>query len=179
MIARDLKYILLVFQTIHSVEDRHWWLRMPDPEYIYRNGQKRFILGKTLDRGAFGEVRLAINVDTKEQVAVKLEVKDDNPELTLPLEWGFYKKLGEAKGVPKTYLFAPFFDKNKVEKIAMVIELLGPSLEKKFEQCENYFSLSIWGQIAMQLIDRIEYVHSKGMLNLFQLLVANNCLQQV
>ena len=127
----------------------------PVPNVIERD-DKKFQVVVFLAKGSFGSVHKGINTKSKEEVAIKFEEKNIE-EPTLSLEWGFYKKLGEAHGIPKTYLFCPSGDWH-----AMVMELLGKSVEKKFVECHYNFPREIWAQIAMQMIDRLEYVHSKG-----------------
>lgn len=115
-------------------------------------------VGKKIGAGNFGEIRLGKNMYTGEHVAIKLEaMKTKAPQLHL--EYRFYKMLGNAEGVPKIHYFGPC---NKYN--ALVLELLGPSLEDMFDLCERRFSIKTVIQIALQILTRIEYLHKKHLI---------------
>ena len=62
--------------------------------------------------------------------------------------------------IPKIYYFGLEGDFN-----VLVMDLLGPSLEDLFEYCRRKFSLKTVLMIAIQLLHRIEYIHSCGFLH--------------
>ncbi|ESO07957.1 hypothetical protein HELRODRAFT_149935, partial [Helobdella robusta] len=114
-----------------------------------------FRVGKKVGSGNFGELRLGKNLYTGEHVGIKMEAqKAKVPQLHL--EYRFYKQLNPAEGVPLVYYFGPCGKHN-----ALVMELLGPTLEDLFEKFDKKFSMKTIAMIAIQLMTRIEYVHSK------------------
>ncbi len=114
-----------------------------------------YTLGKIIGHGNFGEIRLGQNVYSKEHVAIKME-SVTNRTRQLQLEYRFYKTLSNVVGVPRVYYFGPYSHQN-----VLVLDILGPSLQDCFILCNRRFSLKTIIKIAIQLITRIECIHSK------------------
>lgn len=116
-------------------------------------------VGKKIGNGNFGELRLGKNLYNGEYVAIKMEpVKAKVPQLSL--EYRHYRMLGNIEGVPKVYHLGVYGGRYN----ALVMELLGPSLEELFTQCKRKFHLKTVLMIAEQILNRIEYVHSRNII---------------
>ncbi|GLU07749.1 hypothetical protein SLE2022_246970 [Rubroshorea leprosula] len=119
----------------------------------------KFKLERKIGSGSFGELYLGVNLQTGEEVAVKLEsVKTKHPQLNY--ESKLYMLLQGGTGIPHLKWFGVEGDYN-----VMVIDLLGPSLEDLFNYCNRKFSLKTVLMLADQLINRVEYMHSRGFLH--------------
>ncbi|XP_044492551.1 casein kinase 1-like protein 6 isoform X2 [Mangifera indica] len=119
----------------------------------------KFKLGRKIGNGSFGELYLGVNIQTGEEIAVKLEpVKTKHPQLHY--ESKLYMLLQGGTGIPHLKWFGVEGEYN-----IMVIDLLGPSLEDLFNYCNRKFTLKTVLMLADQLINRVEYMHSRGFLH--------------
>jgi casein kinase I family protein HRR25 len=123
----------------------------------------KYRLGKKIGSGSFGvypphptismfnrtypgDIYLGIDIVSGEEVAIKLEsVKAKHPQLEY--ESRVYKALAGGVGVPFVRWFGTECDYN-----AMVLDLLGPSLEDLFNFCSRKFSLKTVLLLADQLV---------------------------
>ncbi|CAN6238684.1 unnamed protein product [Urochloa humidicola] len=119
----------------------------------------KFKLGKKIGSGSFGELYLGVNIQSGEEVAIKLEsVKSRHPQLHY--ESKLYMLLQGGTGIPHLKWFGVEGEYN-----VMVIDLLGPSLEDLFNFCNRRFSLKTVLMLADQMIARVEYMHTRGFLH--------------
>ncbi|EAQ89733.1 casein kinase I [Chaetomium globosum CBS 148.51] len=110
----------------------------------------KYRIGRKIGSGSFGDIYLGTNIISGEEIAIKLEsVKAKHPQLEY--EARVYKSLAGGVGIPFVRWFGTECDYN-----AMVLDLLGPSLEDLFNFCNRKFSLKTVLLLADQLISRIE-----------------------
>ncbi|KAJ6856854.1 hypothetical protein NC651_038522 [Populus alba x Populus x berolinensis] len=119
----------------------------------------KFRLGRKIGSGSFGEIYLGTNIQTNEEVAIKLEnIKTKHPQLLY--ESKLYRILQGGTGIPNVRWFGVEGDYN-----VLVMDLLGPSLEDLFNFCSRKLSLKSVLMLADQMINRVEFVHSKSFLH--------------
>ncbi|KAL8498100.1 hypothetical protein ACS0TY_021433 [Phlomoides rotata] len=119
----------------------------------------KYRLGRKIGSGSFGEIYLGTNIQTNEEVAIKLEnVKTKHPQLLY--ESKLYRILQGGTGIPNVRWFGVEGDYN-----VLVMDLLGPSLEDLFNFCSRKLSLKTVLMLADQMINRVEFVHSKSFLH--------------
>lgn len=164
---------------------------------------KKFRLGRKFNSGSFGDLYLGVNVQTGEEVAIKLEpVRTQYPQLVR--EAKVYKAMEkEGKGTCRcgdiSLSFCPLslcFAMSLIFKTcrlpsclsmtaacvivfsvgiprvrwcggaqdytALVMDMLGPSLEDRFEACGQRLGLKTVLSLADQLLLRLESLHAKG-----------------
>jgi len=119
----------------------------------------KFRLGRKIGAGSFGDIYMGTNVQTGDEVAIKLEsIKSKHPQLLY--ESKLYKILAGGIGVPNVHWYGVEGDYN-----VMVIDLLGPSLEDLFSFCNRKFGLKTVLMLADQMVNRVEYVHAKNFIH--------------
>lgn len=115
-------------------------------------------VGSKIGEGSFGIIFEGINLLNNQQVAIKFEPrKCEAPQLRD--EYRSYRILNDVDGVPKAY----FFGQEGVHNI-LVIDLLGPSLEDLFDWCGRRFSVKTVGQVAKQMIQRVQGIHEHNLI---------------
>eukprot|EP00002_Diphylleia_rotans_P009474 TRINITY_DN1973_c0_g2_i3.p1 TRINITY_DN1973_c0_g2~~TRINITY_DN1973_c0_g2_i3.p1 ORF type:complete len:449 (+),score=61.88 TRINITY_DN1973_c0_g2_i3:57-1403(+) len=115
----------------------------------------KYKLVKKLGAGSFGEIYLGVNIATGDEVAIKMEPRT-TPHPQLLFESRLYKVFQGGVGIPVVKYYGTEGDYN-----AMVMDLLGSSLEDLFNYCGRKFSLKTVLMLADQMICRLEYIHSR------------------
>lgn len=119
----------------------------------------KYRLGRKIGGGSFGDIYLGTNINTGEEVAIKLEsMKARHPQLAY--EYKVYRILSGGVGVPNVHWFGKEGDYN-----VMVMDILGPSLEDLFNFCSRKFTLKTVLMLADQMLARVEYVHAKNFIH--------------
>ncbi|KAK9031550.1 hypothetical protein V6N11_055846 [Hibiscus sabdariffa] len=120
---------------------------------------EKYKLGRKIGSGSFGEIYLATHIDTGETVAVKIENRQTkHPQLLY--EAKLYNILQGGSGIAHIKWCGVNGEDN-----ALVLDLLGPSLEDLFVYCGRKLSLKTVLMLADQMITRIEFIHAKGFLH--------------
>ena len=116
---------------------------------------KKYNLIQNIGGGAFGTVFLGENVWTREKVAIKIEERK-NARTTLERE-AFILYYLKGPGLPEVKSFG------KTKKYNILVQtLLGKSLYELFNECEKKFSTKDICMLGIQLLERLEYIHSKN-----------------
>jgi len=119
----------------------------------------KFLVGRKIGAGSFGDVHIGTNAKTGREVAIKMEsVKVKQPQLLY--EAKLYKMIAGCYGVPEVHWYGVEGDTN-----VMVIDLLGPSLEDLFNFCDRKFSLKTLLLVSEQMLSVIEAVHANNFIH--------------
>ncbi|OBZ71912.1 Casein kinase I [Grifola frondosa] len=119
-----------------------------------------FQVTKIIGEGSFGQVYGAFHVLTGAEVAIKVEMPPENgAHAILPYEAAVYKHLHGHAGIPSILW-------NGMDGGAhvMIMERLGANLEQLRRFCRGQLSLKTVCMLAEQMITRIEFAHSRGVI---------------
>ena len=117
-------------------------------------------VGKMIASGGFGSVSTGKAPDGK-RIAIKWERTFSRIiRPYLKHEADVYRLLEGHPCIPKVYAYGHEGHWN-----IMVFDYLGTSLETLFEKCDGKFSLKTMLMLAPQIIEAVEYCHSKGIIH--------------
>ena len=119
---------------------------------------KKYRIKKKLGEGAFGNVYMGSCIENNELVAIKVEPKNIlKPLLETEAYFLYYLK---GLGIPEVLSFG------RIKSYKILVEpLLGKSLFDVFNERRNRLPLEDICLIAIQIIDRIQWVHSKNIVH--------------
>ncbi|XP_043828274.1 casein kinase I-like [Dromiciops gliroides] len=128
----------------------------PESELVFGGKYK---LVRKIGNGSFGDIFLAVNINSGEEVAVKLESQTSrHPQLFF--EAKLYKILQGGSGIAHMR----WYGREKGHNV-LVMDLLGPSLEELFNICSRRFTMKTVLMLADQMISRIQYIHAKNFIH--------------
>lgn len=118
----------------------------------------KYRITRRIGGGSFGEIYMGVGPNN-EKVAVKFERHGTRcPQLRH--EYKVYRELTGCHGFCQVYHFGTQDNYN-----VMVMDLLGPSLEDLFNKCNRRFSLKTVLQIADQMLERADTLHSRHLIH--------------
>ena len=113
----------------------------------------RYRLGAEIGNGSFGQILEAVDLETDEEVAVKLEeIRTKHPQLRY--ESKLYRLLQGGAGFPALRWSGIEGDYN-----ILVLDRLGHNLETLFQRCHRRFSTKTVCMLADQMISRLQHMH--------------------
>ncbi|CAD8081940.1 unnamed protein product [Paramecium primaurelia] len=126
---------------------------------------RQYKLLKRIGGGRFGEIFCCVETETNLKYAIKLELRKAKHQQLL-LEAKIYEELQCEEqfiqpGIPKMISYGEDGDFNFI-----ILDLLGYSLDNLFNQCNKKFSLKTVLVIADQMLQILEFIHSRGFLHL-------------
>lgn len=116
-------------------------------------------LNNVIGSGTFGKVIYATSLDNKQEYAIKFE-KHNVKSSVIEAENEIYQQLKDGEGIP-SIAWTGEYKKYKL----MIMELLGPSLDKYFIFCNKKFSAVTTVLLGIEMVKRVQYMHSKGFLH--------------
>jgi serine/threonine protein kinase len=126
-----------------------------ETEQIIANKYK---LIKQIGNGSFGSIYKAVNIRTNENVAIKIELIEDELKL-LKYESNIYRILSNVDGVPKI----KWYGKDNFYYY-MVIELFGDSLQELLNKFKK-LKMKLIMQIAISILDILMKIHTIGFIH--------------
>lgn len=123
----------------------------------------KYVVHKRLGSGCFGEVYRGTVAGTGEEVAIKTEDVSKRTLQQLAHESEILKTMShptKPQGFSECYYFG-----REGNHHCLVMDLLGMSLEDRVRKCGGRFTTKTTVLVAMQVLQRIEYIHSKGIVH--------------
>ena len=142
----DLNKSLIKF--INEFKENNLFYNIND-SYIFFND---YCIGE----GSYGKVFFGLNIDLNQAVAVKILIDEENND-SLIIEKTVLNNIPSKAPLPK------FLGKFKHNKENYLIEsLIGPSLQRLYDFCENDFDLVTICNIGIDILICLEYLHDSN-----------------
>ena len=153
--------VILMFKMTSEIEHSSPLTRTLKNRYEWRPNAR-------LGKGSFGEVFRGRDIQSDKEVAIKMERKASQRSSCLKDEFERYFLLnthvttenGHLFGLPRIF---DYFETSEYN--VMVMELLGPDLDTLFKKCNKSFSVKTVCYIGIQLLHRIETIHSAKLIH--------------
>ena len=115
---------------------------------------------KKIGEGSQSMIFSGENIKTNEGIAIKVEKRKKEEDCLLKQEIKYLIKLKEHEGIVNIITCG-----KSGEYMILIEKLLGKSLDFLYLDSSKNFTLDDICQIAIQCIDRLEYIHSKGIIH--------------
>lgn len=116
-------------------------------------------LNNVIGSGTFGKVMYCSTLDSKNEYAIKFE-KSNVKSSVIEAESEIYEHLKFGEGIPNI-VWTGEYKKYKL----MVMDLLGPSLDKYFVFSNKRFTPVTTSLLGIEMVKRVQFIHSKGFLH--------------
>jgi len=121
-------------------------------------------LSRRIGAGCFGEVYKGKDLETGQDVAVKVEeLRSSAPQLAF--EYDVSKKLQDIMPNPQGFATPCSFFENTGRHCALVMPLLGPAIEDMVQKCGGTLNAKSVLMLADQIVRRLEYLHALGIVH--------------
>ena len=120
---------------------------------------------KLLGKGGYSTVYICKKKgsDSNKRYAMKISEEIKNSKNYLQVEYKILKYLLGGIGIPKVYSFGK--ESHKTNNFYLVQQLLGNNLTQELKKYENKIPKDIFIKMAIQMISRVEFLHSRGFIH--------------
>ena len=153
-----LKYINLISKIVYFSKLYIYFLKKMQMQFEKTE--------KILGKGGYSSVYLCKkkSSDSNKRYAMKISEENKNSKKNyLLIEFKILKYLSGGIGIPKVYSFGK--ENNESNDYYLVQQLLGNNLTQELKKYKNKIPKEIYINIALQMISRIEFLHSRGFIH--------------